>query len=256
MKTIELSILVLAALLTASCQNTMQSSQHATKYNPKAAEYNIKLGLAYLQQGETERAKRKLLTALAQSPHSSDANGAMAYFLEVSGDIEPAKKYYLRAIKYGSQKGAANNNYGAFLCRRKAFLQAERYFLAAATDHNYVNTADAYENAGLCATQIPDKTMAMAKAKKYFKKALERSPKRENSIIELAEIACKERQFALAKKYLMRFEALGKKSAQSVWLHYRIVRKTSKRQAAKYAAILKKSFSESREYQLFKSGVL
>lgn len=169
---------LLVILLLQSCQSL---KSHA--YD-EAAAYNVRLGLAYLKQGDRPRAKRQLLTALAQAPNSFDVNTAMAYFMEKTGETTRADLYYKKAIIADYNQGASFNNYGAFLCRHGQNKQAESYFLKAAQNLNYEHTAQAYENAGLCAQMIPD----YPKAVYYFTKALQHDPLRQQARSELEKI--------------------------------------------------------------------
>ena len=178
---------IIALLLLQSCQyNNTELSVNKIKSN-EAASYNTQLGLAYLKQGDRSRAKRKLLTALAQAPNSPEVNASMAWFMEQSGEINNAQAYYRKAIAAAPREGAQLNNYGAFLCRRGQYRQADVYFLKAINDTGYEHTAGAYENAGLCAAAIPDNTKAAA----YFSKALEQDPSRQQSLYELVNIEVK-----------------------------------------------------------------
>lgn len=166
-------LFLVGLLLLQSCQPTRE-----------AASYNTQLGLAYLKQGDRPNAKRKLLLALSQAPHSPDANAAMAYFMEMSGEIDKARLFYEKAMTMAPGKGAQLNNYGAFLCRHGQYERAEQYFLRAANDINYEHTAGAYENAGLCAMAIPN----YIKAKHYFAKALQHDPGCKQARNELVNI--------------------------------------------------------------------
>jgi type IV pilus assembly protein PilF len=152
--------------------------------NLEAATYNTQLGLAYLAQGDRPRAKHKLVLALSQAPHSATVNTAMGYFMEKSGDIDSAQRYYQIAMRAEPGRGAPLNNYGAFLCRFGKYQEAQTYFMRALRDEKYEQTAKVYENAGLCAMEIPD----LIQAEKYFRKALEHDPKLKNSLQELAKI--------------------------------------------------------------------
>lgn len=158
------------------------------KKKEEAASLNVQLGLGYLKQGDRVRAKRKLLYAMELEPKSSSVNAAMGYFMEQSGDNTNADSYYQKALTYSDNSGAQLNNYGTFLCRQGKYKEAEQYFLKAVKDSNYLNTSGAYENAGICAQAIPD----YAKAKEYFKKALEQDPDRKQSLYELIAISKKE----------------------------------------------------------------
>lgn len=186
-----LKLLLLASFLNlAACHNNKEEDDF-TKNQPnlsKAATYNMQLGLGYLKQGDRPRAKKKLLTALEQEPNSADINAALAYYLEQTNELDDAKKYYLKAISLSSNSGAQLNNYGTFLCRQGEYKKAEIYFLKAVEDRQYINTAAAYENAGLCALAIPE----IQKAKVYFNKALNQDPSRKESFYELVKIETKE----------------------------------------------------------------
>lgn len=166
--------------------------------NTTAAEINVQLGIAYLKQGDRHRAKQKLLIALREGPHLPVVNNAMAFYLENTGSIQEAQHYYQLALRYAPRQGAANNNYGTFLCRQGKYREAESYFLRAIADPDYVNTAEAYENAGLCAKQIPDHTKAIY----YFSRTIQHNPERTDVYLELAESYYQLKRYVLAQQQL------------------------------------------------------
>lgn len=182
-------LFILTCLLVQACQshveeeNKNESTIKRTDLS-KAAAFNTQLGLGYLKQGNRPRAKRKLLTALKQQPESPDVNAAMAYYFEQTNELDKAKTYYLKAVSLSSNGGSQLNNYGTFLCRQGDYAKAETYFLKAVQDQQYLHTAGAYENAGLCALAIPDND----KAKLYFTKALSQDPSRKPSLFELVKL--------------------------------------------------------------------
>ena len=139
---------------------------------------NVNLGLAYLQENKLELAKYRLLLALEQAPRDEFTQDAFAYYLEKTGEFTQAEQHYLLAIRFARHSGAAKNNYGTFLCRSAKYQQAISYFLEAGQDIYYLNTANAYENAGLCALKIPDRPQA----KTYFLKAIAVDPSRKNKL--------------------------------------------------------------------------
>lgn len=178
---------IIACLLLQSCEYN-KAVPDAIKINShEAALYNTQLGMAYLEQGDRVRAKRKLLKALIQAPNSPEVNASMAWFMDKSGELKQAQVYYQKAMALAPGKGAQLNNYGAFLCRRGQYSKADVYFLRATKDANYEHTAGAYENAGLCVALIPDDK----KAAIYFSKALEQDPTRKQSLYELVMIEVK-----------------------------------------------------------------
>lgn len=171
----------------------------------EAASYNARLGLAYLKQGNRERAKHKLFLALEQAPNDPTVNDALAYFMEKSGEIDKADMYYHKAMSMAPKKGAPLNNYGAFLCRQGKYKQAEVYFLKAVKDIQYEHSAGAYENAGLCVLAIPDKPKAVT----YFSKALEQDPSRAQSLYELVKLKMNQGQYEQALVYLQKHQEVS-----------------------------------------------
>ncbi len=200
-KIIHLLLVIASALLMVSCQS-QKKEEHSTDGGQtnigKAAFFNMQLGLGYLKQGDRPRAKKKFLMALEQKPSSPEINAAFAYYLEQTNELERAKGYYLKAISLSANSGAQLNNYGAFLCRRGEYQQADSYFLKAIKDEQYVNTAAAYENAGLCALSIPNEK----KAKEYFNDALSQDPSRVMALYELVKIESQQKNNDKALKLI------------------------------------------------------
>ncbi|TAL64333.1 MAG: type IV pilus biogenesis/stability protein PilW [Legionella sp.] len=184
-----LKVLPLACVLLQGCQHTeaKQEPENSKVDLKKAASFNVQLGLGYLKQGDRPRAKKKLLTALEQAPNSPDVSAALGYYFEQTSELEQAKKYYGKALDLSGNSGAQLNNYGTFLCRQGDYKKAEQYFLKAVKDPQYVHTSGAFENAGLCALQVPDE----AKAKIYFTSAINQDPSRRESLYELVKLESK-----------------------------------------------------------------
>ncbi|MHA7841359.1 MAG: type IV pilus biogenesis/stability protein PilW [Gammaproteobacteria bacterium] len=159
-------------------------------HNPKAAAVNVQLGLAYLKQGDMQRAKRKLLLASKQDGESAIVQDALAYYYEKTGESALAEQHYLAAIQLDPASGDLHNNYGAFLCRQRRFNLAEKEFMQAVADKKYLHTAEAYENAGLCA--IDNKQYEDAHY--YLEKALQNDPKLIKARMELKRMKSIEKE--------------------------------------------------------------
>jgi type IV pilus assembly protein PilF len=214
---------------------------------PQASDVNVQLGLAYLQNGDVQRAHQKLLLAEQQSPGSLQAQGAMGYFLESTGSLSSADAYYRRAIALNPKSGAAQNNYGTFLCRRGRYSEADRHFLLALQDPTYLNTAQVYENAGLCAMQIPDTKKAMG----YFIQAITQDPKRGISWLELGRISYQTKDYKQAQQYLDHYMQLVKEpTANALWLGAVLARALGNQTAAgSYTLMLQTRFPLSDAYK-------
>ena len=164
------NIAMVAIFCLGLCACQTQTTQengvvgNAVSDQAQAAKLNVQLGLSYMKQGNMPRAKEKLLLAFNQNP-SAQTYGALAYFYEQTGDIQKAKMNYLAAIDQNDSLGAPHNNYGAFLCRQKEYEAADAQFQLAINDPTYVNSANALENAGLCAVMANQTDKAID----YFK---------------------------------------------------------------------------------------
>ena len=125
--------------------------------NFNAANTNVQLGLAYLQKGLYSASKQSLLTAIQDDSHIAAVWYGMGYYLEKTGNQAAANQYYQYAISVEPHSGSAKNNYGNFLCRAGKYQAAIHEFILATRERDYLNTANAYKNAGICALKIPDK---------------------------------------------------------------------------------------------------
>ena len=249
-----LSIALTALLLSACSSNTTlpagPGAVSNANLNPtlQAASYNVELGMGYLQQGDVQRAKRKLLLALSQAPNWAPAEEAMGYFLLNTGETKQAEKYYLRAVNLDPKAGATQNNYAVYLCRIGRYQAADQHYMLAVQDPNYVNTAEAYENAGLCAMQAHDNN----KATGYFQKAIQQDPKRTTSYLELARLAYQQNDFSLSQQYFNNYAQLvgNNMGADGLWLGVRLARKTNNQALAQqYTLQLQNRYPTSSEYR-------
>lgn len=237
-------VLGMASLIGCQAQQKPEVDEVKSSVNPKAAAFNTRLGLAYMQQGEIQRAKRKLIMAIQQAPNAPDTNDAMAYFLEYTGDLKEAENYYRKAIAAAPNTGAVLNNYGAFLCRQGKYQQAEQYFMQAVKDPNYVNTAGAYENAGLCAYSNKDLSLA----KTYFEKALAQDPRRPQSLLQLSRVYYREHQYKQANDYLLSYQKVSKNTVESLELgHHIAIAMNDPSMAQKYALMLKTQLASNKK---------
>lgn len=178
------AFVVFCFLLSSACMTMHAEKKEALQKNRKIALINTQLGMAYLEKGDLQRAKQKLLYAIEKDPNIPESWYTLAYYYEKTGNNADAKRYYLKAISLAPHRGDVLNNYGTYLCRHKQYIESIRYFLAATSDKQYLDSAGAYENAGLCALSIPNRRDAAI----YFNRALEEDPTRTVSMNELSKL--------------------------------------------------------------------
>lgn len=210
------------ASLLCSCSSVTSSDNKSEAINTKKAKINSQLGIAYLEQQNKVRAKSKLLLALKQDPTIPEPWYSMGYFLETIGDNQQANKYYQKALEVSHGRGDAENNYGTFLCREGKYQESVHHFIKAANDPNYLAPADAYENAGLCASRIDGDNHAS----EYFNRALSYDSERPASWLALAEINFKHGNYKVAENDLKQFLQVSPPTNQSSTLHAKLSAKT------------------------------
>ena len=118
-------IFLLIILSLSACVSTTQTNLE------KASAINVSLGLGYLKEDQTVRAKTKLLLAEKQDPYSVKPLLALAYYQQQQGNLRRAGKYYERALMLQSKNASALNNYAILLCREKKFNHAKELFISA-----------------------------------------------------------------------------------------------------------------------------
>ncbi len=168
---------VISIIMLMSCVYSPKIGNHVVKDKVKVAKLHVQLGLALLENNNVSLAKQKFLQAKYEAPKEPSVWYGMGYFLERTGDVKTAEQHYRKAIDLHSTEGAARNNYATFLCRQGRYQEAFNEFNKAVEDSNYLQSAQAFLNASICASKIPDKQLAEA----YLKKALEKDSSLKNS---------------------------------------------------------------------------
>ena len=190
-----------SGLILTAC--TTESTNPTFSYNKAgASEANINLGMALMRKQHYPAAKNSLIQATKDDPQNPAAWYSLAFFYQTVGQNAQANADYQHAIAVAPHSGSAHNNYGTFLCRNGQFSSAIHQFQIAANETNYLDTAGAYENAGLCALKAASPNLAM----QFFKQALNNGPNRPISLYEMARLSFQKHRIQQAKRYLKRYQ--------------------------------------------------
>jgi type IV pilus assembly protein PilF len=216
----QVEIFFITALISclSACSSMSPAAKEQTAKIDRAAKANTQLGMAYIERHEMQRAKQKFLLALQEDPKLPEVWYSMGYYMEVTG--VNAKKDYLKAVDLAPKHGDVQNNYGTFLCRNGEYNEAIKHFMLAIEDNEYLDTASAYENAGLCALKIPDKKLAL----NYFNRALMVDPNHPNALLEAATLNYQNKNYRDAKSQLAEYLAIASPNLQSQMLSSKLGR--------------------------------
>lgn len=224
-----LSVATLTASLLSACATETVSQTDKKVINQQAAVANVQMGMAYLEQDKTVEAKQKFMLALQESPKLPSSWYAMAYFHEITGEPGLADQEYQKSIAIAPDSGEAHNNYGTFLCRTGRYNEAIGQFKLAIAEPKYMHDGSAYENAGICALQVPNKTLAYS----LFQKALLNNPNLTNALLHFGQLSLEHKDYVTAKSCLDRYLELHKSNQDSDRLANQLARINTKQSKAK-----------------------
>lgn len=194
--------LVFACSIFLCCVSVLSFAQID---NAPAAEANAKLGMAYLKKGFYAVSKERLMSALRDDPNIAVSWYSMAYYLEQTNEKAEAEKYYLKAISVQPKSGSAKNNYGTFLCRVGRYQEGISQFMAAVHERDYLDSAEAYENAAICSLMMHNDMLAL----QYFHQALDNNPNMPFSLLSVARLDYQDGNDDGARKYFANFKLLS-----------------------------------------------
>ena len=204
MRVAVLGIYMTLALLAGCSTNYEDDNDKVSFSKPdykKAALLNVKMGETYLADEQYSRAKTKLIHALKLQPQLPEVHSALGYYYESIGEIKDAEQHYKRAVSLGSNNGRYHNNFGTFLCRNGKYKAANDAFMHALKDKQYIQTAEVFENAGICAQSAQDLPAAYS----YLSQSLRHDPTRNQVHLPLAKVCNKLGKSKEAQRHLQEY---------------------------------------------------
>ncbi len=248
-------LLLLGLLLCSACTPVttrpgVTRTDHSTN---DVALANLRLGTAYMEQRNYEKALEKLEKALDADPRYYATLNVLGILHQRMGQFEKAEDYFKRALNIYPDESTTLNNYGQFLCATGRLDESEEIFIRAAENPLYNSPEIAYTNAGICTL----KNNQQDQAEEYFRKALEKNPVISLALIKMSEISFNKGNALSARGYLQRFSATTSHNAATLWLGIQIERALGDRDAvASYALQLRNNFPDSQEARLLKESTL
>ncbi|KTB59315.1 type IV pilus biogenesis/stability protein PilW [Pseudomonas syringae] len=245
-----LFLLCVVMLLTA-CVSTGNVNPLTTKQGrDEARRAYVQLGLGYLQEGQTERAKIPLKRALELDSSDPQANAALALVFQTEMEPELAEQYFHKALSASNNDTRIVNNYGSFLYEQKRYKEAYERFEQAAADNLYPERSRVFESLGMTSLQLGNRDQA----REQFTKALRLDRRLTRALLEMAQMSYEDKQYVPARDYYDRFSQLGEQNARSLLLGARLAKIYDDRnKAASLGLLLKRLYPGTPEYQQYLS---
>ncbi|MCF5586290.1 type IV pilus biogenesis/stability protein PilW, partial [Pseudomonas syringae] len=192
-----LFLLCVVMLLTA-CVSTGNVNPLTTKQGrDEARRAYVQLGLGYLQEGQTERAKIPLKRALELDSSDPQANAALALVFQTEMEPELAEQYFHKALSASNNDTRIVNNYGSFLYEQKRYKEAYERFEQAAADNLYPERSRVFESLGMTSLQLGNRDQA----REQFTKALRLDRRLTRALLEMAQMSYEDKQYVPARDY-------------------------------------------------------
>jgi type IV pilus assembly protein PilF len=235
---VSLLLIGVAALAVAACT----SSRNSARKKSDASNYNMQLGMAYLNQGDLGVAKEKLDRAMAENPGDPKVHSAMAMLQDRLGHPDQADKEFRAALNLGPRNPDVLNNYAVYLCRTGRAEEGVKSFEEAAHDALYRTPEAAYTNAGVCLRGAKRDTQAAMS----FQRALQVKPNFAEAAYQLADLDFQRGEVQDARETVDRFISSFEATPDLLLLGARITRKQGDRMAEeKFARKLRLDFPGS-----------
>ncbi|GIZ13663.1 type IV pilus biogenesis/stability protein PilW [Pseudomonas sp. NCCP-436] len=250
--TLRPALLMLVAGLLGGCVTTGHVDPMRTaEGREKARDAYIELGVAYIQQGDTQLAKVPLKNALEIDPASADAHAVLAMAFQMEMEPQLADQHFRKALSQRPKDARLLNNYAGFLFEQKRYQDALDTYLKAAEDNLYPERSRVFENMGLTALELGQREQA----KQYFQRALRLSSNQPRALLEMAILSFEDREYVPARSYYEGYSALAPQNARSLLLGVRLAEVFEDRdRAASLGLQLRRLYPASQEYQQYMSG--
>ncbi|VXC99529.1 Pilus assembly protein PilW [Pseudomonas sp. 8Z] len=244
-------VLLLVSLLSACVTTGDVSPLKTEKGRKEAVDAYVQLGIAYIQQGDTQSAKVPLKSALDIDSSNADAHAALALAFQVEMEPKLADEHYRKALSQRPGDARLLNNYGGFLFEQKRYKEANENYLKASEDNLYPERSRVFENLGLTALQLGQREQA----KEYFQRSLRLSNRQPRALLEMAQLSYEDREYVPARSYYDAYSEIAPQNARSLLLGVRLAGVFEDRdKAASLGLQLKRLYPASEEYQQYLSG--
>ena len=239
-------------VLLAGCSSVPPTGPGEAGTPQERLRAHLDLAEGYLETGDLNRAKRPLDRAEQINSRSWEVQSLRARIYQLEGDPENAERHFRLAVRYGGNESRVRNDYGVFLYQQGNYEEAVNQLTRAVEDSGNPQRAVAYENLGLASLRVGART----EARNAFNRATMLRERMPVALLELAEMAFDDSDFAQASTYYDRFRAMTRQTPRSLWLGIRLARVFDNADAeSSFALQLRNLYPSSTQYLEYRESV-
>jgi type IV pilus assembly protein PilF len=239
------ALLAASAWLAAAC--VTDNGGRPPTSEKDAAQANMQLGVAYMQQGNLALAKEKLERAAKQNPRNPELQTSLAFLYERLGRPRDAEARYREAMRLAPGSASVNNNYGVFLCRGGKPDDAIKRFETAARDPLYATPWAALTNAAVCLRSVKRGD----EAARYLRQSIQLRPNYDEAVVELADLQLQGSDSLAARQTVDRFLSMGRATPAVLLIGVRSALAQGDRAAVEaYSRRLRRDFPDSAQTRM------
>ena len=240
---IPVCVLPLVIILTG-CQTTRSTHLANPHAEADAAADNVQLAMAYMQEGNLERAREKLDRALAEDRTNPNVHSTYALFYERINDQKKAESEIREALRLAPGDPGQLNFYGVYLCRQHRVDEGVTKMLQVANNPLYRTPEAAYTNIGVCLLTVHRDD----EAESAFRRALAARPDFAEAAFQMAALELAHGRALEARNRVEKFLGQYNPTPDLLLVGWRASRTLGDaRGADQYAKILRADFPNSEQ---------
>lgn len=197
-------LLVFGLLTLAGCVTTTNSPFAREADQQKAVKNYVRLGTAYISQGNYDRARDHLQRALQLDPDSAGALSAMGLIYQQEGETKLADETFREAIASDSSYTRGRLFYGAFLYGQGRYEDAREQFSRASQDTNFDDRGSIFYNLGRTQDQLGQHDDAV----NSYRRAVELTRGNANYLLALSTALVQQGRYDEAQRYYQRLTGM------------------------------------------------
>lgn len=250
------SVIGMLAVALGACVTQKKGGLSADADKAEAESAYVRLGLAYIQDGRYDRARRHLDRALEINDESAPAIAAKGLISQEYGEYELAEKRFRQALEMDRDYTRGRSHYGVFLYNRQRYEDAFEQFRKASRDTDFEDRAGIFVNMGRAADKLERYDDAAAAYRRAMRIDRQNLRAHLGAVVALVNSGRYDEASPLFDRLKARIRRSERAShtPRSLWAGIRIARRDGELdEEASLALQLRKRFPDSEEYRKYRS---